>query len=311
MKKTTTTTKKTVKQEFIERILAHIEKEHTMPWNNGLLNKRKMPINFLTGKKYRGVNILSLWMDGGGTDEYATFNQINEAGGKVKKGSKGIPIVFYKLIQKEDVKTMEDEEGNILQTLPEYIPMLKKFTVFKLTDCEGVKGRREFKTQENPVFPNIQEAVERFFSATNLKYNESSGTAYYTPFTHSVTISARNEYTSSERYYKTLFHEMVHSTAISMKRDLNGRKESTAYSKEEVIAEFGSMLLCRAFGIACEENQEISAEYIKGWSESLRKNPDWLISGASKADKAVEYIIDKMGLWLDEEGIAQEPIPEF
>lgn len=287
---TTKTTKKDIKKEFVEKILEHIEKTNTLPWDSGLLNDKTllMPINFITGKRYRGINIMFLWMQGGGTQEYATFKQVQEKGGHIKKGSKGLPVVFYKPLEIEDKETGETKT----------IPMLKKFTVFKVSDCEGVEGKRELKTVENKRYEDIDTAIKLFFKNTRLSFKEESCVPHYTPGTHTITISNINEYKTSDMYYQTLFHEMAHSTGDALKRDMRHKFGTKMYSKEEVVAEFTSMLLCYAFGV--KNSTDNSAEYIKGWSRKLRENPDWLISGASKADKAFEYIIANMGLTIDE-----------
>src|SRR5699024_6120442 len=67
-----------------------------MPWVNGIA------VNWKTQKPYRGINLFLL--DGG---EYATFKQIKEAGGSIKKGSKSHIVVFWKMLEVEDKETEE------------------------------------------------------------------------------------------------------------------------------------------------------------------------------------------------------------
>ena len=292
MAKATNGAKKNAKQEIVDIILQHMEKENCLPWDKGILGKQHWPINTTTGKQYLGINVVTLWANGGGTQEYLTFNQCKEKGGHVKKGAKGLPIVFWKVMEKEDEKTGEVE----------HIPFLKRFIVFKVSDCEGIKQRREQETRKNVRYPFLDTALQAFFQRTGLGYRESSGTACYRPGEHEVQISPIVEYRSSDHYYATLLHEMVHSTANAMKRKADGAFGSKIYSEEEVVAEIGSMYLCRAFGI--EAQQENSAEYVKCWGEHLKKNPDWLIRGASNAHKAFEYIIEQMGIEVDDDGYA-------
>lgn len=77
---------------------------------------------------------------------------------------------------------------------------------------------------------------------------------------------------------------------------------SEIYSKEEIVAEFGAALLCRRFGIEKEDNN--TAAYIKGWSEAIKNNPDWLINGANAAQKAVDYMLKVAGMEEPEEAAA-------
>lgn len=55
------------------------------PWDGG------QAINYITGKPYRGINTLLL--DAG---QYATYKQITEEGGYIKRGAKSYIAVFYK-----------------------------------------------------------------------------------------------------------------------------------------------------------------------------------------------------------------------
>lgn len=78
-----------------------------------------------------------------------------------------------------------------------------------------------------------------------------------------------------------------------MGRELGDGFGSVKYSKEEVVAEFGAALLCRAFGIT--EQEDNTAAYLQSWSQKLKENPDWLINGANAAQKAVDYMFKKVG----------------
>ena len=69
-----------------DRILAQLEKG-VVPWRRPWQGSE--PINYITRKPYRGINLLLL--DGG---EYISFKQCKEKGGHVRKGEKGFMIVF-------------------------------------------------------------------------------------------------------------------------------------------------------------------------------------------------------------------------
>ncbi|MBF0747369.1 DUF1738 domain-containing protein, partial [Gemella sp. 19428wG2_WT2a] len=65
-------------QIITNKIIKKLE-QGTIPWKRPY-SDNNYPVNWLTQKRYRGIN--SLLLEGG---EYATFRQIQEAGGKVKK----------------------------------------------------------------------------------------------------------------------------------------------------------------------------------------------------------------------------------
>jgi len=61
--------------------------------------------------------------------EYASFKQVTEAGGKVKKGEKGHIVVFWTWLENED------DNGEMTK-----IPYLRYYTVFEVSkQCEGYK----------------------------------------------------------------------------------------------------------------------------------------------------------------------------
>ena len=63
------------------------------------------------------------------------------------------------------------------------------------------------------------------------------------------------------------------------------------YSKEELIAEFGSSFLCGYAGFKKVKNISNSAAYIKSWLEILPMNKDWCFFAAAQARKAVNHIL--------------------
>jgi antirestriction protein ArdC len=67
---------------------------------------------------------------------------------------------------------------------------------------------------------------------------------------------------------------------------------SQDYSKEELVAEMGSAMLCGFAGISAPviENQ---AAYIQGWLSKLRKDNKLIVHAASAGQKAADYILGR------------------
>ena len=82
---TTNKTRRDIKQELVDLVVEYMEKNQRLPWDKGTFDVT--PINATTGKAYNGINDTILEMAGIGTLEFATFKQIQAAGGKVKKGA--------------------------------------------------------------------------------------------------------------------------------------------------------------------------------------------------------------------------------
>jgi antirestriction protein ArdC len=98
--------KQTTNERIVTKLLEAMEKTEELPWNAGWVSGG-MPINFTTGKRYNGINILMLWSGEFTYPKFATYKQIEEAGGQVKKGEKGTPIIYYNITERKskDVKT--------------------------------------------------------------------------------------------------------------------------------------------------------------------------------------------------------------
>jgi antirestriction protein ArdC len=103
---------------------------------------------------------------------------------------------------------------------------------------------------------------------------------------------------SAEGYYSTLFHELTHSTGH--KSRLNRFEEnstdhqfgSESYSKEELIAEMGAAMLAGMAGIS-QVTLSNSASYLQSWIKRLKSDSRLIISAASHAQKAADYILGK------------------
>jgi len=285
-------TGKDIKREIVEAIAAEMENSNRLPWDSGLLNGTFDCVNWKTGQRYRGINQILLHFFGKSeTAEYMTFIQAKDAKASVKKGAKGIPVIKYALWN----KTKKRYAGEGDDKDDEIRPFIKRYYVFPVQSVEGVEPKREIKTRNNAKVEDIEKAVAVFAENTDLTItNENEGTAYYSPAEHRVNVSEISRYKDAASYYDALLHEIAHSTGKALGRQMLGEHGSREYSKEEVVAEITCMMLCNYFGI--DSKRENSVTYVKAWAKKLVENPSWLFEGASAAEKAFDYIIEKMEL---------------
>jgi antirestriction protein ArdC len=260
------------------RIIEQLEKG-VVPWRQPWVN-RGMAVNWQTQKPYRGINV---WLLEPG--EYATFKQIKEAGGRVKKGEKGHIVVFWKWLQKMN------EEG---EPTDEKIPFLKYYKVFEInTQCEGLKSRRTDEVFDHDPIEEAEKVVNGFMNAPEIRF--APGKAFYHKVLDYISVPPLCDYKNPNEYYSTLFHEMVHSTGHNSRLNRQGITEMAAfgdelYSKEELVAEMGAAMLCGVCGI---ENATIenSAAYIAGWLRKLKEDSRLLVQAGAQAQKAADYIL--------------------
>lgn len=259
--------------------------------NNGEIPWRRpwaliSPYNYKTKRKYSGINFLLLSIADYKDPRWFTYKQLQELGANVKKGQKSKQVIFWKIISKED--------GGKTRT----IPFLRYYNVFNVEQTEGYK------------FPKVGNDNQRIITGDDILsgYTDKPSVTYggnvaaYVPAMDVIKMPHIAYFDNSNEFYSTLFHEMVHSTGHSKRLDrktLNVR-DSSSYSEEELVAEFGAAFLCNVAGI---DNSTIdnSAAYIRGWLKAFADNPEMIVHAASKAQKAVEYILGK-----DDENIEED-----
>lgn len=276
------TVKEIVTNEIIEKLKSGVIPWHK-PWEGG------EAVNYMTQKPYTGINRLLL--EGG---EYITYKQVKQLGGSVKKGAKTHTVVFYKNWS----TAVEDADGNeVLKT----IPVMRYYKVFRLADTEGIESKQLNVERPNFKITECEGVVSRYIDAEGIDFDPDnvSSEAFYSPSDDRIVVPNIRQHDSAEAYYSTLYHEMVHSTGHSKRLNrLSKDKKSAAfgsetYSREELVAELGSAILCAESGIDTTKTLDNSAGYIQGWCRALQDDSNAIIYAAAKAEKAVDYIKGK------------------
>lgn len=263
------------------------------PWTGG-----SMCVKRRTGEPYSFVNQLLLSPDFDGTleslnsGEFASFAQIRDEGGKLRKGAKGLKVVFWKWYEIDD----EDEEGGKKQ-----VPVLRYSTVFNIKDTDlEPKWSKEFVPNAHP-----DEDAERILTAywgtehINIDRDNNGSQAYYRPSTDTITLPKIERFRDTAEYYSTAFHESIHSTGHESRlgRIKKGASfGSEEYSKEELVAEIGASALVGMCGLETESSFRNNAAYIKGWRDAIAKDNKLIVSAAGKAEKAVNRILNPVAL---------------
>lgn len=298
--------------EVVEKVIALIEEKNLLPWDQGFVPGAIVGgrlINHLTRRPYNGANLMTLlWLSIArvGDDfvgEYMTAAAAKGAYGSdtfPKKGSRAIPIFFpcfFNEKEKRYWKNGDDEADKKFVGMRYWnvfpIESFSKFDSGEIVAKEKKVMRRDVATNEE-----IESFISKFAKSTNLTLKRPSHalTACYRPTMHEVQISSIELYATNERYYSTCFHELTHSTAKAMGRKTGNKTETELYSAEELVAEFGALLLCEYFGITKESGVQNSATYIDGWKKHLADNPQTLFTGINAAFRAVNYMLEKGGL---------------
>jgi antirestriction protein ArdC len=254
------------------------------PWQHG------EPANLVSQRQYSGINKFLLGCNEYSSRFWLTFNQASKLGGKIRKGEKSSLVTFWKrnTYSKRNEETNEDEKRNGF--------LLRYFHVFNLDQTEGIAEKLGL-TEPSKVVPNIGVCDAIVKEMPTRPEIVGSLNAWYSPIADKVGIPAISSFNGSEEYYSTLFHELVHSTGHKSRLhreqfDNPVRFGSESYSKEELVAELGASMLCGVAGIA-PTTLDNSAAYLSNWIARLKGDSRLIISAASAAQKASDYILGK------------------
>lgn len=130
---TSTKPRRDIHAELTDCIVEAIEQgagDFQLPWHRMAVR----PTNAVTGHRYRGVNILSLWIAaearGYETGLWATYRQWSQAGAQLRRGEKATPVVFYKAFE-------VDTEGAEGEPAKETRLFARAFRVFNADQVDG------------------------------------------------------------------------------------------------------------------------------------------------------------------------------
>ena len=196
-------------------------------------------------------------------------------------------VVFWKWLKSIDEDTQEEKE----------IPYLRYYNVFHISQCEGITPKY-IAPLPNSTRP-LEEAdslIQSYCTREKITLqNEQGNKAYYQPSTDKVVLPMIAQFAETSEYYSVAFHELIHSTGHQSR--LNSIQQqaffgSEAYSKEELVAEIGASALVNHMGIETPQSFDNNTEYIQSWLEVLHNDKRFIVSASSKAEKAVQLILE-------------------
>ena len=333
-------------QKFAEMMRNIITKAKSKNWKQGWLGVKGtilgLPQN-ITGRTYSGGNSFFLMADtsekGYNTPVYMTFKQAKDRNLHVNAGEKSVPIFKWGLsIKDENGKTVSEEDYDAMtkgeRDKLSVRPYPKVYHVFNIdqTNLSEVNKKKydaivaRFKAPDEEVKDSkgmyINDALDRMFKEKawhcDIRYNKPSSRAFYVPSQDFIVLpmkeqfnigkTAEEVYRDGMEYYSTALHEMAHSTGHESRLNRQfGAKRTDGYAHEELIAEMTAALVGSTMGFD-KKILENNANYLKGWLENLKRNPESITTIMSDVGKASDMIIEK----IDEQRVAlgQTPLKE-
>lgn len=241
--------------------------------------------NAITGRNYSGINALVLGMLSTQypTGGWLTFKQAKDIGATVRKGEKGVGVIFYKTWEKSEII------GGIEKV--QKIPMPKKFTVFNIAQCDNVDESKLTKKLPIDHAEAPKSTALDFAEAAGATVNHGGNQAYYRGGKSDyIKMPMLDQFKDEDAYAATLLHELTHWTKHKSRLDRPNHVTSgdTIYAKEELIAELGSVFLANSLGIKVEMAQH--AAYLQSWLQCLKDDKKFIVQAASQAQKAADLL---------------------
>ena len=292
MKGKTRSSRRSLYAEVTERVIAELEQGRlpwVQPWDAAACGCA-MPANAISGRRYSGINVLILWaavIEGGyASQRWLTYRQAQAASGHVRKGESGTTVCYAdRFTPREEAQQAQDEEREART-----IAFLKRFTVFNVEQCEGLPeeltGAAEPLAAEADILPQVKALID----ASGADLRIGGGEAYYSPVGDYVAVPPPQAFHAPIDWHRTALHELGHWTGHSSRlgRDQSGRFGSSAYAREELIAEIASAFACASLSI---EPTVRHCDYIGSWLAVLREDEKAIFRAASSASKAADYLL--------------------
>ena len=293
--------KKPFHVEFAEKVIGMLE-QGTAPWQKPWTPATNMvPRNPVSGTVYKGINRVNLdpLISGFEDPRWMTLKQANDAGYRIKPGSRSTPVVYYQFDRYQD--KLDENKEPILgpdgkpereRVLLER-PIMRLARVFNAQQIEGYPALEksdiayEWEPQEK-----AREILEK--SGAVIKHDQSDR-AFYTPARDEIHLPPQSSFDAADKYYATALHELGHWTGHESRMGRKfGPRGSQDYAREELRAEISSWMLGQDIGVGHDPGQH--AAYVQSWIKILQEQPLEIFRACRDAEKMRDYM---MGLEME------------
>ncbi|MEB3172311.1 MAG: zincin-like metallopeptidase domain-containing protein [Cyanobacteriota bacterium] len=262
-------------------------------------------VNLRSGRRYRGVNpiLLTLGMHqrGSALPYWCGWGEARSLGLSPREGSKAV-MVLRPMHHRRCAASaaaaasaqvqLDDETG----ANPGVWVSFRPVPVFNAADLVGealpalLQQRAKAAQARSRPEPERLAAAEAVLQRWPVTLVHGSERACYLPRCDRIVLPVRCAFHSAAAYYATWAHEAVHSSGHPSRlgRDLSGDVHSSAYAREELVAELGSVLL----GDRLEIGSDLAnhASYLGSWIALLRETPRVLLQVLAEARRAADLI---------------------
>jgi putative DNA primase/helicase len=288
-----------------EKLIGQLE-QGTAPWQKPWEPGADLPLNPVSGKRYRGINALQLMSEGRSDPRWLTYKQAQAMDAQVRGGEKGTTIQYWKFSEERplevDGKPVLDARGEpVRKAIKLERPRVFLSTVF---NAEQIDGLPPLAARTQHDWDPLERAEQILQASGAAIHHGERDAAYYRPLTDSIHLPDKSQFPDAAAYYAVSMHELGHWTGhgTRLDRDLAHPFGSEGYAREELRAEITSLILGNEIGIGHDPQRH--AAYVGSWIKVLRDDPLEIFRAAADAEKMCEYVL---GL---EQKQVQELFPE-
>jgi antirestriction protein ArdC len=270
-----------------------------MPWHT--LPDAGTPTS-VDGRPYRGMNAVWLAMvaaaRGWPAGLWATYRGWQRHGAQVRRGEKATQVVLWKptTAKRTDPRTANDDANQPAGHRRRLLA--RAYSVFAAEQVDGAEALVARRTERHGRrdTPERIASADAYFDAVGATVIHVGNRAYYQPATDTIHVPDLAQFDHAAHHAGTLAHEHVHWTghADRLERDLDGRFGSDSYAAEELVAELGAAMWCAQMGLSAVTRADHAA-YLAGWLRILRTDARALVTVASRAQAAVDYLDTRAG----------------
>ncbi|KOX60081.1 ardC antirestriction protein [Streptomyces purpurogeneiscleroticus] len=263
-------------------ILAQLDTADPALWTPPWQGADPMPRNAHTGRRYRGINVLTLWCaaqgNGYADSRWATYRQWAALGAQVRRAERATLVLFYKELPRGAEADPSDSAPFVARAAH----------VFNAAQVDAAPPPTDALTPG--ATPDPMPTFDAFVTATGAAIRHGGACACYVPATDTIHLPPQAAFIPTG-YAGTLAHELVHWTGAPhrLARDLTGRFGARTYAAEELVAELGAAFVLADLDIARTPHPNHAA-YCASWAPLLRADPRALGHAAAQGSRAADYL---------------------
>lgn len=252
-------------------------REGAAPWQRRYFGEGygPLPMNPATGKRYHVGNFLFLLLQEHDDPRWLTYRQARDAGAEVRRGERGMPVVYWIFEEEQGGELVELERPHSLVTY-----------VF---NAEQIEGMPAFVPDAEHI-PDVERA-EKLLAASGARIvSHGRASPYYRQDQDVILLPGKECFPDGKAYYATALHELLHWTGHSSRLNRKcGPFGSPDYASEELRAGIGSRLLAAELGIGMSVDRHDG--YARIWVELLKKDSRELYRAAAEAEEMAAYVL--------------------